>query len=208
MFCCFLAGDNLTCVDNSLLSKGQKPKEAQCEVPTKKEGRQECVTTVKQNTSSPLLLRRCSVSNPYDIPFSHCQSNKSKSNQEETCSCYCHAHHICNNFVPTCKLENMFVMHEHENDKKYEVVITPALDTDPVEFLRYMKSRYFTKGYEKNTRAPMTTTTPTESTRRTTTVTISVITSRALNVGGSATYLFLFISSLAMMYYLKMYQIN
>ena len=29
-----IQGGNLTCTDNSLLSKGQKPKEVQCEVPT------------------------------------------------------------------------------------------------------------------------------------------------------------------------------
>ena len=204
-------GDNLTCIDNSLLSKGQNPKEVQCEVPTRN-GIQECVT-IAQNTNftNPLLERRCSVSNTFDIPFSHCQFQKSKISQEESCSCYCHTHHNCNNFVPKCKLENMFVMHEHDQDTEYEVIITPALDTDPVEFLRYMKSRYLTKGYEKNTRAPttttITTTTTTTTTTTATTVTISVITCSALTVGGSTTHLFLLISSVAMMYS-KMYEIK
>ena len=102
----------------------------------------------------------------------------------------------------------MFVMHEpHDQDKEYEVVITPVLDTDPVEFLRYMKSRYFTKGYEKNTRAPTTTTTTTTTSTTTTTFTFPVITSNALTVHGSTTHLFLLISSLAMMYS-KMYEMK
>ena len=200
-----IQGDNLTCTDNSVLRKGKNPKEVQCELPTEN-ATQTCVT-ITNTTLNPLLDRRCSASNTYDIPFSHCQFKKSKKSKEESCSCYCHAHHNCNNFVPKCKLENMFVMHEHAQDTEYEVAMTPALDTDPVEFLRYMKSRYFTKGYEKNTRAPNTTTTTTTTSTTTTTFTFPVITSNALTVHGSTTHLFLLISSLAMMYS-KMHEIK
>ena len=126
---------------NSPNNGQERIQEVQCEVPTEN-ATQACVIIVTKNANFTNILfdRRCDVSNTYDIPFSHCQFQKSKISQEESCSCYCHAHHNCNIFVPKCKLENMFVMHEHAQDTEYEVVMTPALDTDPVEFLSYMKS--------------------------------------------------------------------
>ena len=104
-------------------------------------------------------------------------------------------------------------MHEDVDQEEFKVVITPALDTDGLELLKYLSSKY--KGVEENTKKP--TTTAVTSKTQAATNTTSDTTSSALNVGsttsttpttsstttlnvGPTTNLFLLISSLAMMY--------
>ena len=194
----------MTCFDNFLLSEEQKAEEVQCE-----DGQLQCVTGT--NSNSPLLMRGCSDSNPYkyNITLDHCILKKSKDvQQEEICSCYCY-HHYCNNFAPKCNSEKMFVMHEPKTleGKEYDIVVTPALDTDLEEFIEYMKSKFFANGYVKKGRKTITTTSTTTTTLITTNGALSLTSTTDPASLSKVKWTWFFSSSVAMMYS-KMYQIN
>ena len=166
-------GENLTCFDNTKIGKGQSPTEVECS-----NGQDTCkIVATNDDLEGHLLIRSCAKFHE-KIQFDYCWSERSQDGKM-TCSCFCHKH-LCNNFTPKCKFENMFIMH-HSNftQNGLQVFVTPALDTNPEQFLSYMESKYLSQGYVYyNTTTTTTTTTTTATT--TTTITTTTTTSTFL----------------------------